>query len=458
MKIRPNDTIAAIATPIGEGAIAVVRVSGSESLGIVDKVFRGKTALRDASGYTVHLGEVWDQENKKVDQVLATVFREPHSYTGENSVELSCHGGILISNLVLGAILAAGARPADPGEFTKRAFLNGKLDLSQAEAVADIIAARSQKACEVSMSQLNGKLSERIGSLKKDLLEAASLLELELDFSTENVPIVERHQVQSVLSRARNSVDALLSTYELGKAYRDGVSVIIVGKPNAGKSSLFNRILMDERAIVAPIPGTTRDYIEESIVINGILFKLFDTAGLREPSGSIEAIGISKTRSLSRTADIILEVIDAAEPDGGSDLEARSAKSIKVFNKVDLVNDKRIGEIAVNLALQSQECVFVSALTGYGVDDLRETLAATVSDSQVRTQEDIRITNSRHKDALVRCMDGIDRAADLNDVRISNELVSFEIRQSVDALSEIVGEISTDDILNAVFGRFCIGK
>lgn len=461
MKIRSEDTIAAIATPAGEGAIAIVRMSGPDSLTIADRIFHGKIRLGNADGYTVHYGELRDSADHIVDFVLSTVFRKPRSYTGEDSVEFSCHGGILVTNLVLAAILQAGARQADPGEFTKRAYLNSKLDLSQAEAVADLIAARSRKAYDISLGQLKGKLSSALTPLRKSILEACSLLELELDFSSDNVPLVPKEQIHQILGKVEAQISALLKTYDIGKAYRDGVSVVLAGKPNVGKSSIFNRILMEERAIVAPSPGTTRDFIEESVVIEGILFRIVDTAGLGSSSDPVEMSGVLRATNLLRESDIVLEVLDATESvDSQHEKPTREesmAKAVRVYNKIDLIDSAQF-EMLKTPNGSGDSCVFVSALSGAGIDDLRKAMVRSVVGNGSNSEEGLRVTSLRHKLALGSCLESIKRAKSSNLAGESNEFVSFELRQAVESLSVIVGEITTDDILDSVFGKFCIGK
>jgi len=460
MKIQLEDTIAAIATPTGEGAVAIVRMSGLNSLDIADRVFKGKVQLRNAEGYTVHYGEMRDSDNQVVDFVLGAVFRKPHSYTGEDSVEFSCHGGILVTNLVLAAVLQAGARQADPGEFTKRAYLNGKLDLSQAEAIADLIAARSERAHNNSIRQLTGKLSDALSSLRKNILEACSLLELDLDFSADNVPPIPREQIHRIIGSVGEKIESLLRTYDMGKAYRDGISVVLAGKPNVGKSSIFNRILMEDRAIVASTPGTTRDFIEESVTIDGILFRVVDTAGLRESNDPVEMLGVSRTRELLAESDIVLDVVDAPESvphNGNTPVLGRAPKTVRVYNKIDLVDATQLEALRASSS-SDNSCVFVSARDGTGIEDLRSALVGKISGNEGDSGEGVRVTSQRHKLALVSCLESLERAKEANLVGEPSEFVSFELREAVHFLSVIVGEITTDDILGNIFGTFCIGK
>ncbi len=343
MKHRADDTIAAIATPLGQGAISVVRVSGPEAVAIADRLFCGKNRLVSVPGFTVHHGFILNAGGRRVDEVLATVFRRPHSYTGEDAVEFSCHGGIYVTHCVLEAVLDRGARMADPGEFTKRAFLNGRIDLSQAEAVADLITARSSRAHRSSMEQLEGKLRAQVVELRSRLMDLCSLLEIEIDFSEEGIALISREDVATRVHRIRNLLDLMISSFESGRVYREGVCVAIVGKPNAGKSSLFNSLLQEDRAIVTPIPGTTRDSLEESLLIEGLLFRLLDTAGLRQAADIVESEGVARSRSVMKGADVVVLVVDSTESldrtDAMGSLEGLESQQglIIAFNKIDLL-------------------------------------------------------------------------------------------------------------------------
>jgi tRNA modification GTPase len=462
MKIWPNDTIAAIATPPGEGAIAVIRVSGPDCFAIVDKVFRGNTRIVNAGGYTVHYGKLVDAEGNLIDYVLATVFREPHSYSGENSVEISCHGGLMLTRLVLGSILQAGARQADPGEFTKRAFLGGKIDLSQAEAVADLIAARSHKAHLISLSQLTGKLSEVLRPLKNDLVETYSLLELELDFSEEGIPLMSRDRLANLIRQAASRVEDLIRSYETGRVFREGASVVLIGEPNAGKSSLFNRLLLEERAIVSARPGTTRDFIEEQMVVDDIPLRIADTAGIRETNDFVELLGAKKTEELVSKSDLVVEIVDVTmvkEVLYVGRASGNGKKVILALNKVDLLDSSirsKIEKLMMNVACK---CVFVSALTGEGIHKLEEAIVVSLlGDLPSSSQESITVTSQRQMMALRESKQSLERALESARAGISNEFVSVDLRNATDALSEILGEITSDDILNHIFGKFCIGK
>jgi tRNA modification GTPase len=458
-KIRTGDTIAAIATPPGEGAISIVRMSGPESVVTADRVFRGRSSLLAAAGYTIHHGFVLDEDGNEVDEVLVSVFRSPHSYTGEDLIEIGCHGGSVSSSKVLGVVLRAGARQADPGEFTKRAFLNGKIDLSQAEAVADLISSRSSRAQGVSLAQLRGALSERINRMKEDLLETCSLLEIDLDFSEEGISVIPAAEVGKRLSDCASQFRALIATYETGKIVRDGVRVVIVGPPNAGKSSLFNMLLRQDRAIVSEMPGTTRDYIEEAISIDGILFQLVDTAGVRKTDDHVEKQGVARSHELLRSGDIGLAVIDGTSPPEGDFFEEwlpSSGRLVLAINKIDLMAGKGDGGQLGDIPFRDR--VPVSALTGEGIEHLRTSLLGCMVAGGDQSEDRISVTNQRHADALRRGLRFTELALESFNSGLTNEFVALDARSAVSALSEITGEITTEEILNGIFERFCIGK
>lgn len=463
-KIYFDDTIAAIATPIGEGAIAVIRVSGPDAIARLDKLFRGRTSLGDAAGFTAHYGRLVDLKGLHVDEVIVTLFREPHSYTGENVVEVSCHGGLYNSQKVLETILSSGVRRAEPGEFTKRAFLNGKMDLLQAEAVADLIAAQSEASHYSSLNLLEGKFSDQINSLRAKLVDLSSMLELELDFAEEGIELLSQKELLQRIQTVRAKIEEMVSAYQIGKVYREGASVAIIGKPNAGKSSLFNALLKENRAIVTPIPGTTRDSLEESISISGVLFRLSDTAGLRDTSDTIELEGVSRTRQLASHADVLLLVIDASDgPDRSEvisflqNIQPRTPVVV-VYNKMDLcdVNGATMGEYKVG----DVACIEVqaSALTGLGLDEVRDNILRLTVGKHSGGCQGIQAINSRHKSALEAARTFLTKAELSIENGASAEFVALDVKSANDCLAEIVGEISTEETLNNIFSRFCIGK
>ncbi len=454
-----NDTIAAIATPSGEAGIAVIRVSGTDAIEAVKGVFRGKSELTRAESHTIHFGTIVHPVEGPLDQVLVSVFRKPHSYTGEDSVEISCHGSYYVSAKILETVIGAGARMADPGEFTQRAFLNGKMDLMQAEAVADLIHSKTSLAHRASMEQLNGRLSKAIETLRQRLLELCSLLELELDFAEEGIQISDTRRVNTVFDVAITELKQLVDSYGFGKLIRDGVKVVLAGNPNAGKSSLLNLLLQENRAIVSEVPGTTRDVIEETIVIEGIAFRLVDTAGLRSTSDIVEQEGVKRSNSQIDVADIILLLVDSTLPGGATDvfvkkvIENYSEKVLVVLNKVDLVNNR--GGIEIPEGIES---VQVSCVTREGILDLEREIHHRAVANCDSTSSSIRIQSSRHRVLLIRTLASVVSARGAFQGSIGSELVAIDLRAAINSLGEIIGITTPDDVLNNIFSRFCIGK
>lgn len=461
MKLRPDDTIAAIATPLGEGAISVVRMTGPKAIEVADVVFRGGRRVGEMGGHTVRHGKIIDPFNEPIDDVLVTVFREPHSYTGENLVEFSCHGGIQVTRSVLETILHSGARLADPGEFTKRAFLNGKMDLSQAEAVADLISAKSRKAQRSSVVQLDGGLSKRVREIKARLLSLCSLLEIDLDLSEEGISVAPRESIIDELTSISHELEKLIDSYDFGRIIRNGVSVAIIGKPNAGKSSLFNALLHEDRSIVSPTPGTTRDFLEEEIVISGILFKLMDTAGLREASDSVEAEGVTRTLREMSNSDSVLFVVDSTVDDGQGNLFGEVSKKLRPEQRLLVALTKCDVATASHLGFSSDlgvDALRISAVTGVGLEDLRNKLVHSILVDNSSAKTDIEITSARHVEILRNTLASIlDAEASLRS-NVTYDFVALDIRGSLDYLAEITGEITSDDILNRIFSEFCVGK
>lgn len=448
--IRHPDTIAAPATAAG-GAIAVIRVSGSDALAVCDRIFRGRAPLTEADGYTVHFGRIADGE-RFVDEVLATVFRAPRSYTGEDSVEISCHGSAFVVSEILRLLTASGARMAEPGEFTIRAYLAGKLDLAQAEAVADLIASSSRAAHALAANQLRGGFSRALDTLRERLLQLVSLLELELDFSEEEVEFADREQLRETMEEIGREIGSLRESFALGNAIREGVPVAIAGAPNVGKSTLLNRLLGEERALVSEIAGTTRDVIEERINIDGVLFRFLDTAGIRSTDDRLERMGIRRTMESISRARIVLRMLDAAAPDGneapGFSLRADQTL-LTVINKIDT----RPG-----LTLPA-EALGISAHSGEGIDELRKALRAAV-DVEALYHGDTVVSSSRHREALDEAHEALRSA--LGGLRdgLPTDLLSEEIRRVTRHLGTITarGEIASEEVLGNIFSKFCIGK
>jgi tRNA modification GTPase len=464
-----NDTIAAIATPPGDGGISVIRISGENAFQIVDRGFQGKQPLAKEPSHTAHYGGFTDEHGHLIDNVVALSFRRPHSYTGEDTVELSCHGGQFLTKMIVETLIRFGARAAGAGEFTKRAFLNGRLDLTQAEAVADLIHSRSERAHQSSISQLNGLLSGTITSLRDGLIKSISLLELELDFAEDGYEFTEKAKVAQQLKASINQVDDLLKSYRVGKIYRDGVRVALAGAPNVGKSSLLNALLREERAIVTSIPGTTRDIIEESITLDGLLFNLSDTAGLRDTTDPVEQEGVRRAEERLAGCDILVLLLDStrplelAEPELirklVSGVEARGARCILAINKVDISAVDMSRFAGISEILSKHPMLEISAKTLLGFRRLESELVRIAVDGSVSTSDvGVMITNSRHYSALEKAKRSLSLALDSVSSDKSGEFVTVDLRAGLEALDEIVGTVTTDDILNSIFSSFCIGK
>lgn len=445
--IRDHDTIAAPATAAG-GALAVIRISGEEALRICDRIFRGREPLAAAAGYTVHYGEIVD-EGRVLDDVLVTVFRAPRSYTGEDAAEISCHGSQYIVSEILRLLTASGARMAGPGEFTIRAYLAGKLDLSQAEAVADIIASSSRAAHALAANQMRGGYSDALEGLCEKLLELTALLELELDFSEEEVEFADRAQLREAMQRIGAHIDALRNSFTLGNAIKEGVAVAITGAPNVGKSTLLNRLLNEERVLVSDIAGTTRDVIEECANIGGVLFRFLDTAGIRTTDDHLERMGIERTMASIRRAQIVIRLTDATAPEPPEEFALRPDQTLlRVVNKLDLRPDAPLPEGAVGL----------SARNGEGIDRLCRALRGAV-DTSALYHGDTVVSNSRHYAALTQAREALSRAIEGLDEGLPTDLLSEEIRQVIRHLGSITGgDISAPEVLSHIFSNFCIGK
>jgi tRNA modification GTPase len=464
-----SDTIAAIATPEGEGGISVIRVSGDEAFEIAGKAFRGSVAVDKMSSHTAHYGRFVDERGSIIDDVVLLVFRRPNSYTGEDTVEISCHGGRYVTRRILETNLRYGARAAQAGEFTKRAFLNGRIDLAQAEAVADLIHSRTERAHKASLAQLNGVLSKRISELRDILIESLGLLELELDFAEDGYEFTDRAKVADQLKTAISQINELLSTYMVGKIYRDGVKVALAGAPNVGKSSLLNALLQEDRAIVNEVPGTTRDIIEESISLGGLVFDISDTAGIRQTTDPVEREGVRRAEERLLGCDVLLLILDGTQEIGHRELGSidRLAKHVRgtlasrvlVVNKIDLSGSELCSTEEAERALGTKDVVQISAKTHQGLDTLKDLLVKKALRGSVQTIDSgVVITSARHYSALERSSKSLALALETILAGQSGEFVAVDIRTALDSLGEIVGSTSTEDILNSIFSRFCIGK
>lgn len=474
MNLKYNDTICAPATSIGEGAVSMIRVSGNESLRIADSIIRCRRGcVSDCAGYCMRYGTIFREDGSVLDDVITAVFRAPNSYTGEDSVEISCHASAFIVSEILALLVKSGARMAGPGEFTRRAFVNGKMDLAQAEAVADVITASSEAAHRVAVNQLRGGYSSELKTLRDKLLEAASMMELELDFSEEEVEFADRKELRSLLELLRSQVSHLASSFRAGNALKNGVPVAIVGAANAGKSTLLNALLGEDRAIVSDIAGTTRDTIEETVTLDGILFRFIDTAGLRDTSDVVERMGIDRSYEAIRKADVVIGVVDGTLPTSVVSANAQEIKSlcaegqtlIFVSNKSDLEGNAVCGvygssaeylRVSVADGCQNGGILRLSAKTGEGLDALRATI---VESQQGRfSSGDTLVTNLRHYEAFVRSAEDLRACLHGLDSGLSTELLAEELRAAISELGSVTGEITTPDVLQNIFSKFCIGK
>ncbi len=450
-----KDTIAAISTPRGTGAIAIVRINGNHSLDLVDKIFVSNNNKLSHARAT--FGSIIQDNNSILDQVVVTLFKGPNSFTGEDLVEISCHGGPLVVQSLLQKILDHGARLAEPGEFSTRAFLNGKIDLVQAESIIDVIHAQTQSALESSMNELTGQLSEKFNYIADTLKENTALLELELDFSDENIEFAKRDELYLKLKDIFTIINNFISTFNYGRIIRDGAHIVITGKPNVGKSSLLNKLLDQDRALVSDIPGTTRDSIEESLNIQGYLFKITDTAGLRQSSDVVEQEGVKRTHKLIDQADILLHLIDINDKlEMPQDVKFDKDKyHIIVINKIDTLQDYNKNSI-IN-KFEPHPIIFTSVKQGIGIQEIEKQLLNFISKNEIPETPNI-ITKVRHRDALVKAASFLDHAIQSMEQNLSPEFIALDLRAALDQIGEITGTVTTDDILNDIFGKFCIGK
>ena len=483
-----QDTICALATPSGSGAIAVIRLSGNKSPEITDKIFKSSRegSLREAKGYTVRYGAIFN-EKEPVDKVLVTLFLSPASYTGEDSVEISCHNSPFIINEILSLLVKNGARMALAGEFTQRAFLNGKMDLAQAEAVADLIASETASAHRVALSQMRGGFSSELSSMRARLLEIVALMELELDFSEEEVEFADRKHLRSLLDETLAHIGELISGFKLGNVIKNGVPVAIAGATNTGKSTLLNAILGEERAIVSPIHGTTRDYIEDTVNIDGTLFRFIDTAGIRQTHETLENIGIERTFEKIREATVVLLMLDATRPDNFDDsintltlkVDPSQQQVIIMINKCDLVLDlpksgkgpidpdeidpilnkyvENVKEYSSSAGLSPIAIIPISAARHLGLDSIKKTLHSICSIG-ITNSNSVLVTNLRHFEALQNTHFALTRVAKGLESTLPTDLLTQDLREALHHLGTITGTITTDEVLGEIFGRFCIGK
>ncbi len=460
MKINNQDTICAIATPSG-GAIGIVRVSGVNAIDITDSIFtphKGGIPLQGRKSHTLAFGEIRDDQGHIVDEVLVSLFRAPHSYTGEDSVEISCHGSAYILQQVVRLLIMKGCRNAEPGEYTQRAFLNGKMDLSQAEAVADLIATASAAQHRMAINQMRGGISLELRRLRDKLLHLVSMLELELDFTDhEDLEFASRSELMDISGNAAQAIEKLVASFTTGNAIKNGIPVAIVGETNAGKSSLLNVLVGEDRAIVSDIHGTTRDIIEDTMVINGLTYRFIDTAGLRATTDEVEKIGIERTYKAIEKADVVLYVADTTR---SYDLWKENLQEIKKMSGSKffiLVSNKTDSENSVIPETPGITSISVSAKTGSGIIQLQQMLSQHYNAMQ--TENDVVVSNMRHYNALVKALDAIHRVINDMESGLSTELVAFDLRETIEHISDIIGgEITSEEVLENIFSRFCVGK
>ncbi len=467
-----NDSIVALATPSGAGAISIIRVSGPDAIEIGASVFKSikNKDLKQQKTHTLHLGHIIDG-GKTLDEVLISIFKGPNSYTGENTIEISCHGSTYIQQQIIQLLLRKGCRMADAGEFTLRAFLNGKLDLSQAEAVADLISSDNEASHQIAMQQMRGGFSNEIAKLREELLNFASLIELELDFAEEDVEFADRTQFHELLNRIEFVLKRLIDSFALGNVIKNGIPVAIVGEPNVGKSTLLNALLNEERAIVSDIAGTTRDTIEDELVIGGVGFRFIDTAGIRETKDVVESIGIQKTFEKIEQAQVVLYLVDGLELNHEGALDSLvialnktqnqypQKTIVTIINKKDLISEENIVNIEKKLTTNNQQptTIFISAKNKEGIDELKNTLLSFVNTGALRNNETI-VTNTRHYDSLLKALDEIQKVKFGLESNLSSDLMALDIKEALYHFGLITGQVTNDELLGNIFANFCIGK
>lgn len=449
-----EDTIIALATPHGVSGLAVIRLSGKDAIRITQQLFKGKK-LEDQPSHTIHVGTLGIE--KPIDEVMVSLFKEPNSFTKENSIEISCHGSPIVIREIIKLFLSHGVRLAEPGEFTKRAFLNGRFDLAQAEAVADLIHAENDNARQAALNQMRGGFSKEIKHLREELIHFASLIELELDFGEEDVEFAGRKDLVALVEKIQAYIARLITSFDQGNVIKNGIPTVIAGKPNAGKSTLLNALLNEEKAIVSEIPGTTRDVIEDEITLGGVTFRFMDTAGLRDTQDAIEAIGVSRTRDRMKNASLILYIFDLSDTSleeikrEEADLKTLSIPFIKVGNKLDKASKELINSI------DNQDFILISAASKVNLELLKEKILSQFTIHEVK-QGDVLVTNLRHYQKLTETQQALDRVMNGLHSGITGDFLAMDIRQSLFHLGEITGEITSDDLLANIFANFCIGK
>jgi len=465
-----KEPIAAIATPIGEGGIAVIRVSGRGAIAKVQERFKGKN-IETAASHTIHFGRLVDEQGRLVDEVLVSLFHSPRSYTGEGTVEISCHGGILVTQRVYETLLATGIRSAEPGEFTQRAFLNGKLGLEQAEAVADLIHARSAKAVDAANQQLSGSLGAYVKEFRQQIIDATAMIELELDFIEEDVEFANKEQLQQLLQDVKTAIHRLLESYEAGRLVKDGIKTVLIGRPNAGKSTLLNALVGTDRVIVTDIAGTTRDTVDVEWNHGGLLFRLIDTAGLRETEDRVEAEGVRRSQAAVKEADVIVYLRDLNEPfttEEMSELEDLQASATDTpflcigtqYDRLTKTEQQMHDDHAISQESDwsSIEDLHISAATGEGLQELKDRIKEVAMSQTHFDGDSLLVTSSRHRDALEKTLNHVEAALNGLMSGLTGDFLAIDLRAALQSLGTITGEITNEDILDSIFSRFCIGK
>lgn len=462
MPMLEEDTIAAISTPLGAAGIGKIRISGPDAVKIGDRLFKGvRSRLAEAKTYTAHYGHIIDFETgKTADEVIAIVMKGPRSFTGENVVEFDCHGGMVPLQRVLELVLKAGARLAEPGEFSKRAFLNGRIDLAQAEGIIEVINSKTEKGLDLALDHLGGRLSLKVRGLSDRVLKLLAHLEAAIDYPEDEIEGFDSSELAKRLENIKNDIERLYATSSQGRIYQEGIKTVIVGKPNVGKSSLLNSLLEESRAIVTDIPGTTRDTIEEIININGIPLKIVDTAGIRETQDLVEKIGVDKARESLKRADLILMMLDIYQGIGESDLKIydliKEKPVIIVANKMDL--KKNVDEKELKKHFSEHTLLKVSVKEEQGLEDLKRAIIDEVLDEEIKSDEEVLITRTRHKNALERSLMAVDRVIDSFKQNLPFDFLTIDLKDCLNGLGEITGETVTEDIIDRIFNDFCLGK
>lgn len=449
-----NDTITALATPPGQGALGIIRVSGTMTISIVNELFKGKDLTR-VDSHTIHLGTIRNDQNEIIDEVLISIFKGPNSYTKEDVIEISSHGSQYILQKILSLLVSKGARLAKPGEFTQKAFLNGRFDLTQAEAVADLIASENAGMQQTAMKQMRGGFSNEIKNLREQLVHFASMIELELDFAEEDVEFADRQGLIDLINKIQTLIQSLIASFEYGNVLKNGIPTVIAGKPNAGKSTLLNAFLNEEKAIVSDVAGTTRDFIEDQIYLDGIAFRFIDTAGIRETEDKVESIGVQRTLEKMKQAGLVIYMFDLANESVESideqlkGLQTSEVPHVLVGNKVDQA------DASLQKRLLKEDAVFISAKEKDNLDTLKQRLKLFVDKP---AQSNVIVTNARHLQSLQQTDEALNRVIEGINMQMSNDLVAQDIRSALFHLGEITGEVTTDDLLENIFSKFCIGK